>query len=265
MTAAEAHAAAASEGLALLRSNNPAGFKNVSVMNRNLSKRFRAQPWHSGNQHNLGLFATAEEAALTAARFLGSEVDADAPAPEPATMTPAEARAKAASEGLTLLPAENTTGYKGVYRCSGCARKPFKAQLWRGQERRLQYLGNFETNVEAALAVARFKAKESVRMARFARAPVAAAEAHTAAGAGSVCAASSTQGVAKMGDDFAWADNGIHKTELAAAIDNLKDLAEGGGTKPTKEEAAQLLAAFKYAVVHNEEGPLEHLLRGALA
>ena len=97
-----------------------------------------------------------------------------------------------------------------------------------------------------------------------------AAEAHTAAGAGSVCAASSTQGVAKMGDDFAWADkmllaNDVNKTELAAAIDNLKDLAEGGGTKPTKEEAAQLLAAFKYAVVHNEEGPLEHLLRGALA
>ena len=70
----------------------------------------------------LGTFATAEEAALAVARFLGPEGVAAALARgrrrrrEPAPMTAAEAHAAAAEEGLALLRAENPTGFKGVSR-----------------------------------------------------------------------------------------------------------------------------------------------------
>ena len=83
MTAAEAHAAAATEGLALLRADNATGFKGVARDDRRSSKPFQAQLKHGGRHKNLGTFATAEEAALAVARFLGP-----APAPEP-TMTAA--------------------------------------------------------------------------------------------------------------------------------------------------------------------------------
>ena len=42
MTAAEAHAAAASEGLALLRAENATGFKHV-CLGKSVSKPFQAQ------------------------------------------------------------------------------------------------------------------------------------------------------------------------------------------------------------------------------
>ena len=79
MTAAEAHAAAASEGLALLRAENATGFKHVCLGN-NVSKPFTASLRHNGSFRHLGVFATAEEAALAVARFLGPEGDAASPA-----------------------------------------------------------------------------------------------------------------------------------------------------------------------------------------
>ena len=162
MTAAEAHAAAAAEGLTLLRAeDNATGFKGVRHKNdRPRLKPFEAQPWHGGRLKKLGHFATAEEAALAVARFLGPEGVAAAlapPAPEPAPMTAAEAHAAAAAEGLALLRAENPTGFKGVYRDDRNS-KPFRANLRHGG--RKQYLGNFATAEEAALAVARFLGTE---------------------------------------------------------------------------------------------------------
>ena len=68
--AAAAHAAAEAEGLALLRAENSTGFKGVCRGN-SVSKPFQARPTHGGRKKSLGHFATAEEAALAVARFLG--------------------------------------------------------------------------------------------------------------------------------------------------------------------------------------------------
>ena len=75
MTAAEAHAAAAEEGLALVRAENSTGFKAV-FRNNSPAKPFQAKLKHDRSQDHLGYFATAEEAALAVARFLGQEVPA---------------------------------------------------------------------------------------------------------------------------------------------------------------------------------------------
>jgi hypothetical protein len=157
MTAAEAHAAAAAEGLTLLRAENPAGFKNVGP-SRSPIKPFRANVRRHGHDNYQGSFATAEEAALAVARFLGpagvaaSLAEDAAKALEPAPMTASEAHAAAASEGLTLVRAENPAGFKFVSRAS--RGKPFQAQVKHG--RRHEHLGSFTTAEEAALAVARF-------------------------------------------------------------------------------------------------------------
>ena len=50
---------------------------------------------------------------------------------EPTPMTAAEAHAAAATEGLVLLRAENSTGFKGVSRHDGRS-KPFEAKLTHG-------------------------------------------------------------------------------------------------------------------------------------
>ena len=67
MTAAEAHAAAEAARLSLVRAENATGFKGVYPSN-NVSKPFKAR---DGRHNYLGSFATAEEAALAVARFLG--------------------------------------------------------------------------------------------------------------------------------------------------------------------------------------------------
>ena len=190
MTAADAHAAAAEEGLALLRAENAAGFKGVSRTGGSASKPFQAQLMLGGRTNYLGYFATAEEAALAVARFLGPEgVAAELappapPAPEP-TMTAAEAHATAAAEGLALLRADNPTGFKFVGHIDK-ASKPFKARVW--QKRRNSHLGSFATAEQAALAVARFLGPEGVAAALAADeakalepAPMTAAEALAAA------------------------------------------------------------------------------------
>ena len=137
MTAAEAHAAAAAEGLALLRAENATGFKGECRRRTyrvpNVSKPFKASLRHGGRTNSLG-FATAEEAALAVARFLGPEGVAGgaragaAPErpPEP-TMTAAEAHRGGGAGGLTtLLRAENATGFKGVRIGNNVGGKPFR-------------------------------------------------------------------------------------------------------------------------------------------
>ena len=69
-------------------------------------------------------------------------------------MTEAEARRLAAEEGLQLLPADNTCGFKGVSRSGSGSSRPFQA-LTR-QDGKQHRLGCFSSTAEAALAVARF-------------------------------------------------------------------------------------------------------------
>ena len=58
--------------------------------------------------------------------------------------------ALARAEGLTLLEADNQTGYFGVYHQHGKC-KPYKAEVLR--RGKLMYLGNFVTAEEAALCL----------------------------------------------------------------------------------------------------------------
>ena len=138
MTAAEAHAAAASEGLTLLRAETATGFKGV-YRNNSGSTPFKAQLWHGGRANQLGHFATAEEAALAVARFLGpagvaaSLAEDAAKALEPAPMTASEAHAAAAAEGLTVVRAENPAGCKFVSRASRGRRRRARC-TWLAQQ-----------------------------------------------------------------------------------------------------------------------------------
>ena len=89
MTAAEAHAAAAAEGLTLLRSESWTGFKNATgfkgvCRTQFVSKPFKANLWHAGSDMHLGTFVTAEEAALAVARARRAlELQAAPPAAAP--------------------------------------------------------------------------------------------------------------------------------------------------------------------------------------
>ena len=62
-------------------------------------------------------------------------------------------RQQAEAEGLTLLKADNKTGYFGVHLTHPGQPKPYQAQVWRGGK--VVSLGHFATAEEAALCVAR--------------------------------------------------------------------------------------------------------------
>ena len=62
-------------------------------------------------------------------------------------------RSQAEAEGLTLLEADNKTGYFGVNLNKPGQPKPYKAHVSRGGK--MVYLGYFATAEEAALCVAR--------------------------------------------------------------------------------------------------------------
>ena len=62
-------------------------------------------------------------------------------------------RSQAEAEGLTLLVADNKTGYFGVCLTNPGYPKPFKAQVSRGGK--VVSLGCFATAEEAALCIAR--------------------------------------------------------------------------------------------------------------
>ena len=155
MTAEQAVAAAASEGMALVRADNATSFKGV-CRHEGRASRSEARLKRGGRLESLGRFATPEEAALAYARALGPDGSkaaaamADAAADAPAPMTAEEALAAAASEGLVLLRSDVASGFRGVHRSS--KGKPFKP-LWHGG--RQHFLGYFATAEEAALMRAR--------------------------------------------------------------------------------------------------------------
>ena len=151
LTSEEARQQAQAEGLTLLKADNKAGYFGVYLSQPGKHKPYQAQVKRGGKTVTLGYFATAEEAALCIARSPeGQEAAKRAAAAPP--LTSEEARQQAQAEGLTLLKADNKTGYFGVYHQPGQS-KPYRAQVWRGGK--VVHLGSFATAEEAALCVAR--------------------------------------------------------------------------------------------------------------
>ena len=151
LTSEEARQQARAEGLTLRMNDNHAGYYGVRLNKPGQPKPYQAQVKRGQKQLHLGTFATAEEAALCVARSPEGLVAAKAIAPPP--LTREEARQQAQAEGLTLIVARNTAGYRGVtYQNTGHS-KPFQAQVQRGGK--TVYLGLFATAEEAALCAAR--------------------------------------------------------------------------------------------------------------
>ena len=89
--------------------------------------------WRGGTTVSLNRFATAEEAALCIARTPEGQ-EAAKRAAAPPSLTSEEARQQAEAEGLTLLEAENKTGYFGVYLVHPGCPKPYRALVWRSRK-----------------------------------------------------------------------------------------------------------------------------------
>ena len=90
---------------------------------------------------------------MGAARLHEMSVTAHSATPTAFRLTSEEALQQAQAEGLTLVVADNKTGYYGVHHKPGQP-KPYEAQVRRGGK--MVSLGTFATVEEAALCVARF-------------------------------------------------------------------------------------------------------------
>ena len=149
LSAEEALAAAAAEGLELPRASSASGYCGVSAKG---ASGFSASIRVAGKREHLGTFASAEEAALAYARRCAATR-----APPPAPPVPEEARREAAAEGLELArTAKSSTGFEGVAEQRGRDGRMtgrFKAEI-RVNGRR-ECLGSYASAEEAALAVAR--------------------------------------------------------------------------------------------------------------
>ena len=153
LTSEEARQQAEAEGLTLLKADNKAGYFGVNYNTQaSKSKPYQARVWRGGKQVSLGSFATAEEAALCIARSPEGQEAAKRVAAAP-PLTSDEARQQAEAEGLTLLKADNKTGYFGVSLSQRAKTKPYEAQVKRGGKN--VSLGYFATAEEAALCIAR--------------------------------------------------------------------------------------------------------------
>eukprot|EP00964_Phaeocystis_antarctica_P011918 scaffold6576_cov65-Phaeocystis_antarctica.AAC.4 len=165
LTAEEAVAQAAAEGLTLEPGNSTASYKGVNVQRF----RYQATVRRAGKKVHLGCFVTAEEAALAYARTPEAQAQAANPRPAPSAPVTAEAAvAQAAAEGLTLERSSSAAGYKGVK----LDRSRYQARVKRAGKD--VYLGNFATAEDAALAYARTPAAQA-QVAK--RAPLTAEEA----------------------------------------------------------------------------------------
>ena len=141
------------DALTLLVAHNKAGYYGVRLKSLGKSKPYEARVSRVGKVVSLGCFATAEEAALCVARTPEGQAAAKRAAAAP-PLTSEEARQQARAEGLTLVKADNKTGYFGVYHNLQASRsKPYQAQVRRGGT--MVYLGCFGTAEQAALCIAR--------------------------------------------------------------------------------------------------------------
>ena len=147
LTSEEALQRAEEEGLTLLSAKNQAGYFGVHRNQSCKSKSYEAKVSRAGKSIYLGLFATAEEAALCIARSpegrMAAEKALSAPAP---SLTAEEARQQAHAEGLVLRVADNKAGYFGVCRNQKPKTKAFEARVSRAG--RDVYLGSFATPEE---------------------------------------------------------------------------------------------------------------------
>jgi hypothetical protein len=134
----------------LLVADNGTGYFGVRLNNPGQPKPYQARVKRGGKMVSLGNFATAEEAALCVAR---SPEGRAAAAERAAVLTSEEARQQAQAEKLTLVVAENKTGYIGVHLNKPGQPKPYQARVRRGGK--VVYLGMLATAEEAALCVAR--------------------------------------------------------------------------------------------------------------
>ena len=145
---------AEAEGLVLERSSDSAtGFKGVRQSPG--SHKFEARISMHGELELLGLFATAEQAALAYARRRAKAARRlKAPPPDRPSSPPLsaeEVQQQAEAEGLVLERSFSTSGFKGVYPNHGA--RSFFAQIYLNGSN--ENLGQFATAEQAALAYAR--------------------------------------------------------------------------------------------------------------
>eukprot|EP00964_Phaeocystis_antarctica_P080222 scaffold50088_cov60-Phaeocystis_antarctica.AAC.2 len=139
--------------MTLVVTENKTGYYGVYLSKPGQPNPYEAQLRRGGRKVSLGSFATAEEAALCVARSPEGQAIAAKRAAAVAPLTSEEARQQAQAEELTLLVAENKTGYHAGYLNKPGRPKPYLAAVWRGGK--LVSLGSFATAEEAALYVAR--------------------------------------------------------------------------------------------------------------
>jgi len=133
--------------------DNKSGYFNVHLAKPGQPKPYQTQVTRGGKTVSLGSFATAEEAALCVARTPEGQAIAAERAAAAALHNGEEARQQAQAEKLTLLVADNKSGYFNVYLSKPGQPKPYQVQVKRGGKH--LYLGSFATAEEAALCVAR--------------------------------------------------------------------------------------------------------------
>jgi len=143
---------AQAEQLTLLVADNKSGYFGVHLNKPGRPKPYQARVQRGGKEVHLGMFATAEEAALCVARTPEGQAAAAERAAAAAPLTSEEARQQAQAEKLMLRVADNKAGYSCVYFKPGLS-KPYEARVKRGGKRVHQ--GYFATAAEAALCVAR--------------------------------------------------------------------------------------------------------------
>ena len=170
LTAEEAVAQAAAEGLTLQKKADGAGYKCVKWRRDSASKQYEARVYRGGKQIHLGSFDTAEEAALAYARTAEAQAEVakakiisgapttDSKLPsKPASLTVDEVVAQATAEGLWLEPSNtSSTGYKGVTINNGThhqSGRRFEVRVRRAGKK--VFLGSYATAEEAALVYAR--------------------------------------------------------------------------------------------------------------
>ena len=113
LTSEGARQQAQAEGLTLRVAKNKTGYSGVNHQpDRTIP--YQARVTRGGKDMHLGSFATTEEAALCVARSPEGQEAAERAAAA-SSLTSEEARQQAPAEGLTLLVADNKTGYLGVH------------------------------------------------------------------------------------------------------------------------------------------------------
>ena len=149
LTANEARAAAAAEGLELVpSSSNETGFRGVY---NNGGNKYRVRIRENGKARYLGNFTTPEEASLTLARY--NRIWAE----ELQRLTGDETSTATAAEGFDLVPfSSKEKDFKGVSKNCG----NYKVQV--SENGKLRHLGTFSTPEEAALCYVRHIGAERV-------------------------------------------------------------------------------------------------------